>query len=309
MQTHGGDHLHTGENSDGSGGSIGLCQNVMGGVHPVDHPLGGRHIQARLDGKEHWREAVGFIDIICGSGNVFGLFLKTWPRAENKANIVSIGGDAPTVQDSVDDIRGSGGQAHCGIRRQGNLRLCHPQNLQFLQRVGVPQGDGVHRAVHHPGGPGPVSIVSDGADATAIHDDRASIVFGGCQGPQIEPQGAVRSDILHEGTAAVDEELRPLEIVDRFPDVEGVKGVDPVGLTGFHGIAGKNLEGEIRINGPKLCEDGQQDGVVSGVAPAIGAADDHPVSAVFLIAENGIIDFQLPLNGGLYREFPFCLFI
>lgn len=110
MQTHGGDHLHTGENSDGLGGSIGLCQNVMGGVHPVDHPLGGRHIQARLDGKEHWREAVGFIDIICGSGNVFGLFLKTWPRAENKANIVSIGGDAPTVQDSVDDIRGSGGR-------------------------------------------------------------------------------------------------------------------------------------------------------------------------------------------------------
>lgn len=51
---------------------------------------------------------------------------------------------------------------------------------------------------------------------------------------------------------------------------------------------------------------GQQDGIVPGVAPAIGAADDHLIPSVFLVAENGFIDLHLPLNGGFDGELSFA---
>ena len=91
--------------------------------------------------------------------------------------------------------------------------------------------------------------------------------------------------------------------------MEGIEGVDPVSPPGLHGAAGEDLTGEVWVDGTQLGEDGQQNGVVSGVAPAVGSADDHLIPALLLIAENGLVDLQLALDGGLDGEFRLGLFI
>ncbi len=72
-----------------------------------------------------------------------------------------------------------------------------------------------------------------------------------------------------------------LEAVNGLPKVEGVEGVHPIGSAGVNGVAGEHLAGEIRVDGTQFPKDGQQDGIVPGVAPAIGAADDHLIPSVF----------------------------
>ena len=135
------------------------------------------------------------------------------------------------------------------------------------------------------------------------------MTFGGRQGPEIEPKGAVGRHVLHQGAAAVDEKFGLLEAVNGFPKVEGVEGVHPIGSAGVNGVAGEHLAGEIRVDGTQFPKDGQQDGIVSGVAPAVGAADDHLIPSVFLVAEDGFVDLHLPLNGGFDGELPFGLLV
>ena len=97
------------------------------------------------------------------------------------------------------------------------------------------------------------------------------------------------------------------EVVQGLRRVEGIKGVDPVGETGVLGVAGKDLEGEVRVDGPQLCEDGQEDGVVPGVAPAVSAADRHLGTPLAGVPEDGLIDIQLVVHHGLHGEKLLCL--
>ena len=309
MQTHGDHDLHPGEDADGLGGGESLGEEMVGGGHFLGHPLGGGDVQPRLDGKEDRGQAVCLIDVIRGGGQVLDAGLEAGPGAQDEADVLPVGGDAAAVQDAVDDLRRCGGEAHGGVGREGDGGLGHAQDLQLFPGVGVPQGDGIDVFVHHLGGAAAVAVLLDGADAAAVHDDGAVVLFRRCQGPEVEPQGAVGRHVLHEGPAAVDEELRLAEVADGLEAIEGIEGVDPVGPPGIHGAAGEDLEGQVRVDGAQFGEDGQQNGVIPGVTAAVGPTDHHPVPALSLVAENGLVDFQLALDGGLDGELPLGLFI
>ena len=114
--------------------------------------------------------------------------------------------------------------------------------------------------------------------------------------------------VLHQGAAAVDVEAGFPHPPQEAGDGEGVDGVDPVGEAGVVRVAGEHPDGQIRVDLPQLGDNGLQDGVVAGVAPAVGAAHQGPVPAApevflpLLAAEDGAVDGQLPLQGALQGE-------
>ena len=57
-----------------------------------------------------------------------------------------------------------------------------------------------------------------------------------------------------------------------------VDGTDPVGEAGGGGVFREDGHRHIRVQGAHLLEDGVQNGVIPGVAPAIGAADQDAVA-------------------------------
>ena len=86
---------------------------------------------------------------------------------------------------------------------------------------------------------------------------------------------------------------------------EGVDGVYPVGEPGIRRIAGEDPDGKVRVNLTQLGDNGLQNGVVTGVAPAVGAADQGAVPASMgagAAAQDGLIDGKLPLQGALQRK-------
>ncbi len=94
--------------------------------------------------------------------------------------------------------------------------------------------------------------------------------------------------------------------------MKGIDGVDPVGQTGGVRVAGEDPDGEVGVQLPQFPDDGLQNGVISGVAPAIGSAHQRPVPAARLprlAAENGAVDLQLTVQGAFQRELAAALFV
>lgn len=122
----------------------------------------------------------------------------------------------------------------------------------------------------------------NGADAAAVHHHLVAQPLGPGDSKQIEPQRAVAGHILHQGAAAVDVEVGLAHPPQKAGEGKGVDGVDPVGEAGVVRVAGEHPDGEVRVDLAQLGDNGLQDGVVAGVAPAVGAAYQGAVPAAFL---------------------------
>ncbi|MPN55506.1 hypothetical protein SDC9_203190 [bioreactor metagenome] len=115
--------------------------------------------------------------------------------------------------------------------------MIHPHLPEFIGGMGVPQGDGVHAVLQHPRGDFPVGGLVDRPDSAAVHDHLVAAHFGGGDGEEIKPQGAVTGHILHQGAAAVDIKAGLTHYAQKSEDIEGVNGVHPVVETGLIGVA------------------------------------------------------------------------
>ncbi len=74
----------------------------------------------------------------------------------------------------------------------------------------------------------------------------------------------------------------------------------PVGEPGALGFLAENGGRHVRVDGSHLLQNGLQNGVVAGVAPAVGTADHHAVprgGAAAVTAENGGVDVKLRVHG------------
>ena len=83
-------------------------------------------------------------------------------------------------------------------------------------------------------------------------------------------------------------------------------GVDAERALGVLRAAGEHGQRHVRVDAAHLADDGLQNGVVAGVAEAVGAADEHAVAhavaEVSLHAEDAVVDLQLAQAGVLLGE-------
>ena len=212
------------------------------------------------------------------------------------------------LQQPVHHGRRGGGEGDGGIGGHDHPGGGDSHGIQLLFGVGVPQGDGVHAALEHPVQQLPVGGIVHRADAAAVHVDRVAQLLGHGDGEEVEPQAPAAGHVLHQGAAAVDIQAGLAHPAQKAEEVEGVDGVDPVLQAGLPGLAGEDPYRQVGVDGAHLPDDGLQDGVVPGVAPAIGAADEHAVPAggeiLFpgLLAQDGLVDVQLAAQGALQGE-------
>ena len=86
----------------------------------------------------------------------------------------------------------------------------------------------------------------------------------------------------------------------------------PIGKAGALGFLAENGGRHVRIDQGHFLQNGLQNGVVAGVAPAIGTADHHAVPGglqAAVAAENLLIDVKLRVHGLLDGELGGGLFI
>ena len=192
-----------------------------------------------------------------------------------------MGRDARPQQNAVDLVLAGGGEGQGRVRRQEDLRFRHAHGLQFLQGVRLPEGDDVHAGVQHAGRQLPVLFPENGADAAAVHLHLAARLVSSLNVMEIEPQGPAGGDVLNEAAAAVD--IQPRVAHGLFPGahVHPTRRPHPVGQAGGLGVLGENGNRHVRINGAHLLQNGLQNGVVAGVAPAVSTADHHAVPVPF----------------------------
>ena len=87
--------------------------------------------------------------------------------------------------------------------------------------------------------------------------------------------------------------------------MKGVYRVDPVAQPGVHRLTGHHPKRQVGVNGPQFQQDSLQNGFISGITSAIGAADDHTVPLLpgtMVAAQDRLIDLQLALDGPLDGE-------
>ena len=88
-------------------------------------------------------------------------------------------------------------------------------------------------------------------------------------------------------------------------EVGPVDRLDPVSEPGGLGVLGEDRHGHVRVQRTHLLQNGLQNGIVTGVAPTVGAADHHAVPGhlgAAVAAENLLIDMQLGVHGPLDGE-------
>ena len=152
----------------------------------------------------------------------------------------------------------------------------------------------------------------NGTDAAAVHLHLAAGFVGSLNVMEIEPQGPTGGDVLNEAAAAVD--IQPRVAHGLFPgeNVHPASRPHPVGQAGGLGVLGENGDGHIWVDGAHLLQDGLQNGVVAGVAPAVSTADHHAVPVPFgtvVAADDLFIDMELGIHRTLNGEFGGGLFI
>ena len=114
--------------------------------------------------------------------------------------------------------------------------------------------------------------------------------------------------ILDQRAAAVDIEGAFRHFAAEYGDIEGVDGPHPVADPGGLGLPGHDPDGQVGVDGAHFGDQGLQNGLVPGVAPAVGPTDHHavPLSLLFtpLPAQDGFVDVQLAADGALNGEIP-----
>ena len=129
---------------------------------------------------------------------------------------------------------------------------------------------------------------------------------------EIEPEGAAGGDVLNETAAAVDIQRGVVHGLFPCKNIHPPGRPDPVGKTGGLGVFGQHGDGHIRVNGTHLLQNCFQNGVVPGVATAIGPADYHAVPLLFgaaVPAENFFVDMELGVHRALDGELGGRLFV
>ena len=152
----------------------------------------------------------------------------------------------------------------------------------------------------------------NGTDAAAVHLHLAAGFVGSLNVMEIEPQGPTGGDVLNEAAAAVD--IQPRMAHGLFPGahVHPTRRPHPVGQAGGLGVLGENGNRHVRINGAHLLQNGLQNGVVAGVAPAVSTADHHTVPVPFgavVAADDLLINMELGIHCALDGELGGGFFI
>ena len=253
-------------------------------------------------GQVEWNEAVLAIGIFRSGSEDGGLFLKALPVPEREAEVLSFRLRTGLSERGIHLLRRGGGEGERGVRGQDYLRLGHAEAAQLLDTVRLPERDGVHAGVErfpgafHAAGPG------HGADAAAVHHDLAAEALGRAQGEEVVPEAPAAGDVLDETAAAVHIQRGPAHSVHKAGKVEGVDGgaVHPRGGAG--GVSAHDGDGHEPVHGAQLGHDGVQDGLVPGVAHAVGAADDYAGAALLFAPEDLFIDLTLLAAGGLHGK-------
>ena len=205
-------------------------------------------------------------------------------------------------------LHGFGGRWVQQQRRIGgncNLRMGDAHVLELPGAVGLPERDGVHVFVDDaPGGPA-VPGRRDRADAAAVHQHPVAPLLGPGNVHQVVLQAAGAGDVLNQATAAVEIELRLPHPAEEAQKVKGVDGPHAVAKPRLLGVAGEDIDGHVGIDGAHLLQNGLENAVVSGVALAVSAADQHAVPAALgpgSPAQQNPIDFPLTADRGVHRE-------
>ena len=149
-------------------------------------------------------------------------------------------------------------------------------------------------------------------DAAAVHLYLAARLVGSLNVMEIEPQGPAGGDVLNEAAAAVDIQFRMAHGLFPGAHVHPSRRPHPVGQAGGLGVLGENSNRHVRINGAHLLQNGLQNGVVAGVAPAVSTADHHAVPVPFgtvVAADDLLINMELGVHGALDGELGRGFFI
>ena len=305
MEPHGHYQLHATQGADNGAGTAGVVQKVVGHRQPPGGQLAGAGVQPLFHCGEHWSQAVGPVSVFCRRTEEGSFFLKALPPPQGEADIPAVGRDACPKQHAVGLILRRFVEDQSRVCRQQDLRLCDTHGPQLRQGVRLPQGDHVHIAVEDLGRQTPVALPGDGTDAAAVHLHLAAGPLGGCDVVEIEPQGAAGGHVLDQAAAAVD--IQPGTAHGGQPrrQIGPVDRPDPVGQAGALGILAEDRHRHVRINGAHLLENGLQNGVVAGVAPAVGATDHHTVpgrSRTVVAAQNFLVNVELSVHGMLDGE-------
>ena len=281
MEPHGHHGLHPGKRADDGPGAASIIQKIVGDVQPCRGQSPGNRVQMLFHGGEHRRQTVGLVGVFRRLCEQRGLVLKALPIPQSEAQVLPVGRDARPQQNTVDLVLAGGGEGQGRVRRQEDLRFRHAHGLQFLQGVRLPEGDDVYAGVQHAGRQLPVLFPENRTDAAAVHLHLAAGFVGSLNVMEIEPQGPTGGDVLNEAAAAVD--IQPRMAHGLFPGahVHPSRRPHPVGQAGGLGVLGENGDGHIWVDGAHLLQNGLQNGVVAGVAPAVSTADHHAVPVPF----------------------------
>ena len=312
MEPHGHHRLHPGKRADDGPGAASIIQKIVGDVQPCRGQPTGNRVQMLFHGGEHRRQTVGLVGVFRRLREQGGLVLKALPIPQSEAQILPVGRDARPQQNAVDLVLAGGGKGQSRVRRQEDLRFRHAHGLQFLQGVRLPEGDDVYAGVQHAGRQLPVLFPENRTDAAAVHLYLAARLVGSLNVMEIEPQGPTGGDVLNEAAAAVD--IQPRVAHGLFPGahVHPTRRPHPVGQAGGLGVLGENGNRHIRVDGAHLLQNGLQNGVVAGVAPAVSTADHHAVPVPFgtvVAADDLLINMELGVHCALDGELGRCFFI
>ena len=277
----------------------------MGDRQPAGGQLARTGVQMLFHRHEHRRQTIGAVGVFRRRAEEGGLLFKPLPPPQGKAEVIAVGRDTGAQQHAVGLVVRGLLQDQRRVRSQQDLRLRHPHGPQFFQRVRLPQGDDIHIFVDDLRGQTPVALPGDGADAAAVHLYLAARLVGSLNVMEIEPQGPTGGDVLNEAAAAVD--IQPRVAHGLFPGahVHTTRRPHPVGQAGGLGVLGENGNRHVRINGAHLLQNGLQNGVVAGVAPAVSTADHHTVPVPFgavVAADDLLINMELRIHSALDGE-------
>ena len=150
------------------------------------------------------------------------------------------------------------------------------------------------------------------ADAAAIHLHLAARFVRRPDVVEIEPEGAPGGHILNETAAAVDIKAGTAHGGLPRENIHAAHCADSVGQAGGLGVLAQHRDRHIRVNGAHFLQNGLQNGVITGIAPAIGTADHYTVPLLgraVMAAKNFPVNVKLGIHCALNGEFGGGFFI
>ena len=157
--------------------------------------------------------------------------------------------------------------------------------FQFTDRIIIPQCNHIHTAVYHPSGCPAVEPAINRTDAASIHHDLTAPFFCHQQGQQVIIQRPSGGCILNQAAAAAEKQLRLAQLPPDFPQPKGITCLYRIFALGLLRIAGNHTYRYLRIYLTQFLQNCVQNGIITGIAPSIGAANDRAslCSAVWFV--------------------------